>query len=79
VNPCHSNSARNFITACTNTGAITEIFVIREHDVADVELWLGLSGAVLITTADSSSHFEAALMKYFSLHHNNSMAIKLVS
>jgi hypothetical protein len=66
------------MTACTIKGAITEIYVISERDLADAELWLGLPGAVLITSADFISHFEAALMKYFSLHHNNSVAIKLV-
>jgi thiosulfate reductase cytochrome b subunit len=47
--------------------------------LADVELWLGLPGAVLITSADFTWHFEAAKMKYFLLRHNNSMTIKLVS
>lgn len=40
--------------------------------------WLGLPSVVLITSADFCSHFEAAPMKYFLLHHNTSMALKLV-
>jgi len=51
------------------------MFEIRERDLAEVEYRLGLPGAVLIKSADFTSHFEAALMKYFSLHHNNSVAI----